>query len=140
MFDNIKRTLKRKKKIHEKATHSHGKVTTLDLIKKYIDSKIVKPKESAEDPNVSLLPTGGNEAINHIAIILDGKVEDVIRAQNRMAALLLSEPTFVEFDPRSVYPKIGITTYVDGVFKDTMQILDPHNHNHDKEDQEKQEF
>lgn len=139
MFGNIKKTLKRKKKIREKAAHSHAKVTTLDLIKKYIDSKIVKPKESAEDPRVSLLPPGGSDGINYIAVILDGKVEDVIRAQNRMTALLLSEPIFVEFNPKIVYPKIGITEYADGIFTNTMEIEDPHKHSHGEE-QEKQEF
>lgn len=138
MFDNIRKNLKRKKKIREKANHSHGKVTTLDLIKKYLDSKIQKPKESAEDPNISLLPSGA-EGINYIAIVLDGKVEDVIRAQNRMAALLLSEPVFVEFDPKTVYPIIGVTEYADGVFTNTSKITNPHEHSHDEE-QEKQEF
>lgn len=133
MLDNFKKRLKRKKKIREKASHSHTNITTLDLIKRYIESKLPKRKEKVENPNISLLPSGG-ENINHIAVILDGKVEDVIRTQNRMAALLLSEPLFVEFDPRVNYPQIGVTEYKDGVFSKTLEINN--GHSHDKEDQE----
>ena len=87
-----------------------------------------------------MLSPNPQEQINHIAVILDGKVEDVIRAQNRMAALFLSEPIFVEFDPREVYPKIGITEYIDGAFVNTEEIAghaagDGHDH-----EEEKQEF
>ena len=138
MFDNIKKNLKRKKKIKEKLGHSHGKITTLELIKRYIDSKIQRPKESAEDPTISLLPQGSSQGVNYIAVVLDGRVEDVIRTQNRMAALLLSEPIFVEFDPGVIYPKIGVTEYADGVFSNTQEVQNSHEHSH--EEQEKKEF
>ena len=52
--------------------------------------------------------------INYIAMVIDGKVEDVLRAQNKLAAMLLSNPVFVEFDPKEFYPLIGQTEYVDG--------------------------
>jgi hypothetical protein len=140
MLENIKKSLKRKKKIKEKLKQGTHKVTTMDLINMYIASKLPQKKEKAENPNISLLSPNPEEQINHIAVILDGKVEDVIRAQNRMAALFLSEPVFVEFDPREVYPKIGITEYVDGVFVNTEEIAnhatgDGHGH-----EEEKQEF
>lgn len=45
--------------------------------------------------------------INHIAIVLDGRVEEVIHTENRMAALLLSEPQFVEFEEPGPIPTIG---------------------------------
>jgi hypothetical protein len=124
MLDNFKKRRQRKKKIREKANHSHANITTLDLIKRYLDSKIPKPKEKAENPNISLLPAGA-ENVNYIAVVLDGVVEDVIRTQNRMAALLLSEPTFVEFDPKVTYPQIGVTEYKDGIFSKTVETDDP---------------
>jgi hypothetical protein len=45
--------------------------------------------------------------INHIAIVLDGRVEEVIHTENRMAALLLSEPQFIEFEEPGPIPTIG---------------------------------
>lgn len=100
--------------------HIHGgqshKVTTLDLIKRYIDArtqKMLRQKQPIQDFNKSM----ADEIIdiNHIAIVLDGRVEDVIRAQNRLAALLLSNPTFVEFNPET--SKIQLNDkYVNGKF------------------------
>jgi hypothetical protein len=82
-------------------------------------SKLPVQKQSAVDYNASLLNSAPKDIqINYIAIVLDGRVEEIIRAQNRLAALLLSNPTFVEFDPNEVYPKIGITEYRDEEFVD----------------------
>lgn len=82
--------------------HNSHKVTTLDLINRYLGLKIqkmTKGKMPVTDPNRSLADALPSSEINHIAILLDGRVQDVIRAQNRLAALLLSEPKFVEFNP-----------------------------------------
>lgn len=102
--------------------HSHQqgdhKVTTLDLIKRYLSLKIQKmttTKRSAFNPDVSPLDRMPNIEINHIAIVLDGKVQDVMRTQNRMAAMLLSEPKFVLFDPKETQIGIGYD-YIDGKF------------------------
>ena len=93
----------------------HNYITTWELFRRYLMSKIPRPKESVADYNANLLNAApANLQINHIAIVIDGKVEEVMRAQNRLAAILLSNPTFVEFDPKEVYPIIGETRYVDG--------------------------
>lgn len=101
--------------------HTHNTIRTIDLIKRYLDSKIPAKfqKQSVVDQNVSLI-NKANGAINHIAVVLDGRVEEVVRAQNRMTALLLSNPTFIEFDPAEVYPVIGVTEYADGKFTETL--------------------
>ncbi len=44
-----------------------------------------------------------------IAVIVDGVVEDVIRTQDRFAAILLSNPTFAYAD--GVHAVISQTTY-----------------------------
>jgi hypothetical protein len=64
---------------------------------------ITKQPISGSDP----LPPPANIQINHIAIVLDGVVEEVIRAENRLAALFLSQPQFVEFTPEEIRPTIG---------------------------------
>jgi hypothetical protein len=56
------------------------------------------------------------ENINYVAIVLDGVVEDVMRCQDRLAALILSNPQFVEFDPEKDRPQIGLTKYENGKF------------------------
>lgn len=98
--------------------HEHHKVTTLDLIKEYLRLKIQKMsnrKNPISNNNISMIDAFPKEQINHIAIILDGRVEEVLRAQNRLAALLLSEPEFVNFDPKEVAVSIN-DLYVDGNF------------------------
>jgi hypothetical protein len=108
------------KKKKDKDGHNHGnhKVTTADLLKQYLSLKINKMspnKKPVNDPNRSLIDQMDKAEINHVAIILDGVVEDVIRCQNRMAALLLSEPKFVEFDPSITTVQIG-TEFKDDEF------------------------
>jgi hypothetical protein len=108
----------------KKASHGHEhvhKVSTLDLIKQLIASKLPVTKQSVINPNISLLDDSPGASINHLAIVLDGRVEEIMRAQNRLSALLLSEPTFVEFDPTSDYPQIG-DTYENGKFKKSVEL------------------
>jgi hypothetical protein len=109
------------KKIKSAKRHKHNTISTMDLIKRYLDAKIPArlQKQSVVDQNISLLNKSAG-AINHIAVVLDGRVEEVVRAQNRMTALLLSNPTFIEFDPTDVYPIIGVTEYADGKFTETL--------------------
>jgi hypothetical protein len=94
----------------------HNQLTTMDLVRQYLMSRIPQPKVPASQPIQAPQETPSGISINHIAIILDGRVEDVIRCQNRLAALLLSDPEFVEFNPEEVRPKAGITEYLGGEF------------------------
>ena len=98
--------------------HEHHKVTTLDLIREYLRLKINKltnNKMPLMNNNVSMIDALPKEQINHIAIVLDGRVQEVLRAQNRLAALLLSEPEFINFDPKKTEVAIDYL-YVDGKF------------------------
>ncbi len=95
----------------------HNYITTWELFRRYLASKLPTQKQSAMDYNRNILNAAPADIqINHIAVVLDGRVEEVLRAQNRLTALLLSNPTFVEFDPQRGYPVIGITEYIDGEF------------------------
>lgn len=61
-------------------------------------------------------PQPANIPVATIAIILDGEVQEVIRAQDRMAALFLSEPSFVEIpEDLPMIPTIG-WSYSNGTF------------------------
>lgn len=98
------------------AKHKDGHVylNTWDLIKRLFIKEKIKEKKSLDGSN-------GNQPksipdVNHIAIILDDEVQEIVRAQNRLAALLLSEPKFVEFNPHEVRPEIG-WNYANGEFK-----------------------
>lgn len=123
----FKQWLDRRKRIRERrelakrvASHNHN-ITLRHVLIRYLQSKIkfVAAKEPTADPRADILPMSN---VTHIAIVLDGRVEDVIRTEDRMAALLLSEPEFVEFDPQQVYPIIGTSEYVDGEFKNTVPL------------------
>lgn len=94
--------------------HDHSgepRVLTLrEIFRIWLDKKL--PKYSRESKRAVANIGGPPKApdgidINTIAIVLDGRVEEVIRAQNRLAALLLSEPEFVQFDPSVERPTIG---------------------------------
>ncbi len=45
--------------------------------------------------------------IYEIAIVLDGKVQEIMRAEVRLAALLLSEPLFLDITDLDNKPAIG---------------------------------
>lgn len=95
-----------------KHEHEEGiiKLSTLDLIKNFLKKKrIIKSKVT--DSDMPILPSSAN----HIAVILDGEVQEVLRAENRLTALFLSSPEFVEFNPEETYPRIG-WKYIDGLF------------------------
>ena len=71
-------------------------LNTWDIIK----AKFKKPnihKESLSDSIVPPEPFG--VTINSIAIILDDEVQEIIRTEDRLAALLLSSPKFIQFFP-----------------------------------------
>lgn len=56
-------------------------------------------------------PPPPNIEINHIAVVLDGIVQEILRGDNKMADLLTSQPTFILFsvDGHNNHsaPKIG---------------------------------
>lgn len=104
-----------KKTIVRLDVSSHKPQGLLETFRKYLESKTPSAKKSVIDHEINHQPSGIE--INHIAIVLDGTVQEVVRAQNRLAALLLSEPEFIEFDPSVIYPVLGKTKVVDGIFK-----------------------
>ena len=101
-------------KSQHRVGNDYREMSTIELIKKYIASKIKTPPNKQpyynRDNDVPEPPKDVN--INHIAVVLDGKVEEIVRCQNRLAALLLSEPIFVEYDPEQINVKVGITEYI----------------------------
>lgn len=99
----------------------YHEMSTLELFRAYIISKLPKGKQKLSRQQSRLNEPPKNVSINHIAIVLDGIVEEVFRCENRLAALLLSEPTFIEFDPEKEYPVISLTRYEDGSFNTPSQ-------------------
>lgn len=101
--------MKKREIDHLDPEHIHV-LTTMEMIRAYIN-KFKNRKIPVKLPAASNQPfeQPQNISINHIAVVLDGKVEEVIRAENRLAALFLSEPKFIEFDPNKIRPTIGWT-------------------------------
>ena len=105
----------------------YKELSLLEIIKMFFLSKIktknvdkisYNQKASQQHPDPP-----ENVIINSIAIILDGRVEEVIRCENRLAALLLSEPEFTEFDPKKISVKIGKTEYVNGILSNPAEEI-----------------
>lgn len=83
------------------------------LWRRYVKkNKIVKESLNSNKP----LPAPPGITVTKLAIIMDGQVEEVIRAQDRMAALFLSSPQFVELTEENKDVTIG-WKYNNGVFE-----------------------
>jgi hypothetical protein len=99
-------------------------LSTWDIIK----SKFKKPKIHKQPLSENIVPpqpSGVN--INSIAIVLDDEVQEVIRTEDRLAALLLSSPTFVQFFPeKNEHVFIG-TKCINEEF-----IFEENDHNHEE--------
>jgi hypothetical protein len=101
--------------------HNHGEARALtlrEIVRRWANAKFNRYSKENKQPLVS--PTAAPMApmgieINSLAVVLDGRVEEVLRAQNRLAALFLSGPEFVQFDPEVEQPTIG-WLYENGVF------------------------
>lgn len=91
-------------------------MTTTELLKSYLISKLPRGKQKLIKQQEELNDPPKNISINYLAVVLDDNVEEVLRCENRLAALLLSNPSFVEFDPKESYPIIGLTKYLDKKF------------------------
>ncbi len=107
----------KKKSRHIPETNIH-EMTLIELLKKYLISKLPKPKTKISENRLQAMPALPEDRITHIAIVYDNVVEDVMRAENRLASLLLSNPEFVEFDPKKEKLEIGLTKYEKGEFFD----------------------
>jgi hypothetical protein len=103
--------------------HKDGfiELSTWDLIKQFFNkNKMFKNKESIFTNQPP--PDPGEENINYLAVILDDEVQEVLRAENRLAALFLSNPEFVEFNPSSgKYPMPGFK-YINEEFVDPNEM------------------
>lgn len=90
----------------------HKPFTMAMLLRELFTKKQEAPKNPIVDPTIPVSPSGIE--VNHIAVVLDGVVQDVLRTQNKFAALILSEPEFILFNPEDGYPVLGETLAVDG--------------------------
>lgn len=113
---------KRKKKLKPQHVHT---LSLWEIIKRALEAKLPAIKLPASSGAGAQVSPPQNVTINHIAVVLDGRVEEIIRAQNRLSALLLSGPQFIEYDPEKDQPIIGETTYENGKF------IHPESHNHE---------
>jgi hypothetical protein len=99
---------KRSKKNTDHGEPGHLHVMTLrEVFFKWLDTKNRKVLTKQPIQGNGPLPQPNGIQINYIAVVLDGRVEEVIRAENRLAALFLSNPTFIEFSPDGIRPTIG---------------------------------
>ena len=102
-------------------------LNTWDVIKqawKKKTTKVVKESVSSLAP----LPAPSDIDINYVAIVLDGEVREVIRAESKLAALLLSGPEFVPVEGSPNRPTIG-WKYDKGSFTEPEHTHE-HGHNH----------
>ena len=116
----------------KKFKHSEyaAKVSLLELIKRKLANSMVAHKEIPLEPLEPLVRVAPRSIhVYHIAVVLDGEVQEVIRADSKIAALFLSSPEFVEFNPREETVTIG-TKYVDGKLQSEPPAKNEAGHTH----------
>jgi hypothetical protein len=93
------------KKLVIKVPGDVKRVTTLDLIKmaalSYIERKNAK-KQSAISSSSFMPDMSIMQDISFLAIVVDGEVQDVMRAQPKLTSILMAEPQFIKFDPNQI--------------------------------------
>ncbi len=90
-------------------------LSTLDIVRGWI-SKKQRFKNKQDVFNNSPIPPPADAKIIHLAIVLDGRVQEIFRTETGLASLLVSQPTFHEFDPEDPdRPFIGYN-FVQGKF------------------------
>jgi len=107
-------------------SYDYRELKTIELVREFLISKLSlkNNKQSVVKKKAEELPAPPeNITVNNIAVVLDGTVEEVIRCQNRLAALLLSEPQFIEFDPQEISVRIGQTKYENDTLKNEAEQL-----------------
>lgn len=118
------------KKLIVKVPGDVKRVSTLDIIKMAILRTMnrKKTKKSAISQNGIMPDMSRMNDVSTLAIIVDGEVVDVMRAQSKMTSILLANPIFAKIDDSAGHVRIG-DTYKDGVFvskaAETNQALDP---------------
>lgn len=117
------------KKKFKHSKHS-DRLSLLDIIKYRIANGLVTHKDLPLEPLEPLIRVSPRHIhVYHIAVVLDGEVQEVIRADSKMAALFLSKPEFIEFDPSKESVAIG-TVFVDGKLQSEPVIKDESGHTH----------
>jgi hypothetical protein len=101
------------------AKHKDGMVvlSTWDIISAWFSKRKRFENKQSLFNNVAP-PEPFGEKILSIAIVLDEEVQEIIRAQNVLASLFLSNPSFVEIDPSwniEDKPSVG-WKYINGRF------------------------
>jgi hypothetical protein len=128
--------LKKPKKadIKPQASGKYIELSTLDLIKKVIIDKLLLGKNGAEAYHKLQVDYAEKEAKRDprnnfepqqikaysLAVILDGKVIEILRAQEKLADILLARPEFIIFSPTESKVEIG-DIYEEGQFYKNQQ-------------------
>jgi len=68
---------------------------------KFLDKLSKSRREKKESEIIKKVYSRANDAPMHIALIVDGVVEDIMHCDERLAMLLMSEPTVIEIESDS---------------------------------------
>lgn len=95
-------------KIYTEKKADYIQLTTLQILKQLVIDKFWKRRD------LYLNETPTDIVVHNVAVILDGKVYEVLRAQDKLADMFLAQPTFALIEPgASIH--VGVR-YEDGKF------------------------
>lgn len=104
--------------------HNHNVLSTGQLLKMWLQKKVGTTKKQPAVHDHKAAPAApAHGQVNTIAIVLDGEVQEVIRAEHRLTALMLSDPEFILVKTGTPKPTIG-WKYIDGEFKDPYEEVE----------------
>lgn len=95
------------------------KLTTLQLIKKLLIEKwLLRRNDQYSLVNGSLeLVEPPSIKVYHLAVVLDDKVVEVMRAQEKLADILTANPQFIIYDAVNEHIHPGKTEVINGKFE-----------------------
>ena len=115
------------KKIIVNVPDTVQKISTLDLIKKAVLETLERKKAGKKPATTTrgFTPDFNKMSdISYLAIVVDNEVVDIMRAQPKLTAMLLSNPTVVKFDPEEIQVQPGFL-YEDNKLKQPDVLLKP---------------
>lgn len=119
IFKKTKSSKPVKPKVRPVYDPNYVQLTTSQVLRLWIIDKFILGKSGAEEyaklveksgkqHSAHNNPTPENKEVFYLAIVIDGEVFEVMRAEKNLADILLSNPEFVLFDPVKDSVKIGM--------------------------------
>lgn len=140
IFNKSKGSKPAKAKVRPVYDPNYVQLTTSQVLRLWLIDKLILGKNGTEEyaklveksgkqHSAHNNPTPENKEIFYLAVVIDGEVFEVMRAEKNLADILISNPEFIIFDPNKDEVKIGMD-YKDSKFVMTQKAEAREQHKH----------